>query len=87
MPHVLIRHKVEDFAKWKPGYDAHLPARTAAGLTEKLLARNADDPNEVILLFGAKDLAKARAFAASADLKQKMQQLGVMGPPDIRFLA
>jgi hypothetical protein len=86
MPHVLIRHKVQDFAKWKPGYDAHLPARQAAGLTERLLARSADNPNEVILLFEARDLGKARAFASSADLKQKMQEVGVMDKPDIYFL-
>jgi hypothetical protein len=86
MPHLLVRHKVKDFAKWKPGYDTHLPARQAAGLTEKLLARSADNPNEVIVLFEAKDLGKARAFAASADLKQKMQEVGVIDKPDIYFL-
>lgn len=86
MPHVLIRHKVQDFAKWKPGYDAHLAARQAAGLTERLLARNADNPNEVIVLFEAKDLGKARAFAGSADLKQKMTEVGVTDKPDIYFL-
>jgi hypothetical protein len=87
MPHVLIRHKVQDFAKWKPGYDGHLPARQAAGLTERLLARNADNPNEVILLFEARDLGKARAFASSADVKQKMQEVGVIDKPDVYFLA
>jgi hypothetical protein len=86
MPHVLIRHKVQDFGKWKPGYDAHLQARQAAGLTERLLSRNADNPNEVILLFEAKDLGKARAFASSADLKKKMQEVGVIDKPDIYFL-
>ena len=25
--HLLVRHKVSDFAKWKPVYDAHLSAR------------------------------------------------------------
>ncbi len=30
--------------------DAHLPARQKAGLKELHLLRNADDPNEVILL-------------------------------------
>jgi hypothetical protein len=26
MMHMLVRHKVADFAKWKPVYDAHLSA-------------------------------------------------------------
>jgi hypothetical protein len=41
-----------------------LPARQKAGLKELHLLRNADDPNEVILLFEADDLQKAREFAA-----------------------
>ena len=34
MPHVLIRSKVQDFAKWKAAYDGHLSTRKTAGLTE-----------------------------------------------------
>ena len=49
--HVLVRHKVSDFAKWKPVYDGHLSARQEAGLKEEHLVRNADEPNEVLLLF------------------------------------
>ena len=51
--YILVRHKVTDFAKWKPVYDAHLSARQKAGLREEHLFRNADDPNEVLLLFSA----------------------------------
>ena len=49
--HMLIRHKVADFAKWKPAYDAHQSARQSAGLKEEHLFHNADNPNEVLLLF------------------------------------
>jgi len=40
MNYVLIRHKVADFAKWKPVYDGHLSARQKAGLKEEHLFRN-----------------------------------------------
>jgi hypothetical protein len=86
MPHVLIRHKVTDFEGWKPVYDAHASARAAAGLKEEHLFRNADNSHEVILLFTAESLDKARAFAESADLRDKMQIAGVMDQPDIYFL-
>ena len=86
MPFFLVRHKVADFAKWKPVYDAHLPARQKAGLKELHLFRNADDRNEVIGLFEADDLQKVREFAASADLREKMQDSGVVDKPDIYFL-
>jgi heme-degrading monooxygenase HmoA len=84
--HILIRHKVADFAKWKPAYDDHLPARQKAGLKEVYLLRNIENPNEVILLFSAEDLDKAKAFAASEDLRQAMQRAGVSDKPDIYFL-
>ena len=86
MIHMLVRHKVSDFAKWKPVYDGHAPSRQKAGLKEENLLRSADDPNEVVLLFSAEDLDKAKAFATSDDLHQAMQKSGVIDKPDVYFL-
>ena len=86
MAFILIRHKVKDFDTWKTGYEAHQPKRQEAGLTEKYLLRSADDSNEVVMLFEAADLPKAKAFAASADLREKMKEVGVVDKPDIYFL-
>jgi len=83
---LLVRHKVRDFSEWKRGYDAHLPKRAEAGLTEKHLLRGANDPNEVVILFEAKDHGRATAFVESADLRDAMQKLGVVDKPDIYFL-
>ncbi len=86
MNYILIRHKVADFAKWKPVYDAHGSARADAGLKEERVLRNIDNPSEVVLLFSASDLNKAKQFATSDDLRQRMQQAGVNDKPDIWFL-
>jgi len=86
MIHMLVRHKVADFDKWKPAYEAHASARQNAGLKEKHLFRNADDTNEVTLLLSAEDIDKAKAFAASDDLRQAMQRAGVSDKPDVYFL-
>jgi heme-degrading monooxygenase HmoA len=86
MPYILVRHKVADFSKWKPAYDAHLPARKEAGIKEVHVLRNVDDPNEVVVLSEADSLQKARDFAASSDLREKMQEAGVVDRPDIYFL-
>jgi hypothetical protein len=84
--HLLIRHKVSDFAKWKPVYDGHLSARQKAGLKEEHLFRNADDPNEVLLLFSVEDFDKAKVFIASDDVRQTMERAGVSDKPDVYFL-
>jgi hypothetical protein len=86
MNYILIRHKVADFAKWKPVYDAHGSARADAGLKEERLLRNIENPSEVVLLFSASDLNKAKQFATSDDLRQRMQQAGVNDKPDVWFL-
>ena len=86
MNYVLVRHKIADFAKWKSVYDAHLPARQKAGLKQEHLLHDIDDPSEVILLFDAEDVQKARELVASDDLRERMQQGGVIDKPDIYFL-
>jgi len=86
MTHMLIRHKVADFAKWKQVYDEHASARQSAGLKELHLLRNTENPNEVILLFSVQDLNKAKTFAGSDDLRQAMQKAGVSDKPDVYFL-
>ena len=86
MAHLLIRHKVADFAAWKVAYDGHAGARKAAGLTELHLLQGADDPHEVVILFSAADVGKAKAFAASEDLRTAMQKAGVAGKQDLLFL-
>jgi hypothetical protein len=45
-----------------------------------------DDPHEVTLLLDWDSLERARSFAKSDDLKQKMQQSGVVGDPIVSFL-
>ena len=87
MAHMIIRHKVADFGKWKAAYEEHRSTRQAVSIKDLHLWRNVDDPNEVIVLFEASDVAKARDFTRSSDLKEKMQTAGVQGPPDIVFLS
>ena len=84
--YMIVRHRARNYAEWKPGYDAHEPSRAAAGLTEKHVLQDADDPNLVTLIFAAEDLKRAEEFSQSADLREAMQRVGVVGKPDIYFL-
>jgi heme-degrading monooxygenase HmoA len=86
MPYLLVRHKVEDFDRWKPVYDEHGATRKATGSLGSQLLRNADDPNEMVILFRWDTLENARRFAQSDDLREAMQRAGVADRPDIYFL-
>jgi hypothetical protein len=85
MSFVIFRTKVADYARWKPIFDADGANRQAGGSKGGQLFRSADDPNEVVMLFEW-DLEKARQFSQSEELRAKMQEAGVLGPPDVYFL-
>ena len=84
--YMLIRHKIRDFSLWKQVYDSHIQKRLEAGLSEKHLFTSSGDPHEVIILFEATDLERAKAFSESPDLRERMEQAGVVDKPDIYFL-
>ncbi len=86
MPFLLVRHKVKDYAAWKPFFDRHATARKAGGCKGGYLYRNIDNPNETVVIFEWDKLDRARAFAGSEDLRKIMEQAGVADKPDIYFL-
>jgi hypothetical protein len=86
MNHVLARHKVENFEKWKAVYDADAEIRREAGLNEVFVLRNVNDPLEVFVLATVDDLSKAHAYSDSPDLIEKMVAAGVTDRPDIVYL-
>ena len=86
MPYLVIRHKVEDYAKWKPVFDSHGDARKAAGSKGGYVFRNANDGNEIVMLFEIEDLERCRQFVESEDLKATMQKSGVADQPDVYYL-
>jgi len=85
MAMMIIHHRVQNYEAWRPVYDAHEPARNAAGLTNGRVFRSAEDPDDLVILFDMADQKKAEAFAASEDLKIAMQRAGVQGRPDVQF--
>src|SRR5215207_1926254 len=75
MPYMLVRHKVEDYERWKPGFEEHGATRKESGSKGVRLFRNADDPNETVILLEWDDLENARQFAQSDDLREAMQRV------------
>lgn len=86
MPYALVRHKVEDYARWKPVFDDDAENREANGSMGGYLFRNADDPNELVILFEWDELENVRRFGRSEELREKMQEAGVADQPDFYFL-
>lgn len=86
MAYVLVRHKVADYEKWKSVFDEHATMRKASGSKGGRLFRNANDPNETVILLEWDGLERARQFVQSPDLKEAMERAGVADQPTIVFL-
>jgi quinol monooxygenase YgiN len=79
----IVRHHVQDYAKWRQTYDAFAPTQRAGGVIEESVYQDKDDPNEVLVLHRFGDRQKADAFLASAELRDTMKTAGVIGQPRI----
>jgi hypothetical protein len=67
-------------------FDQHSLMQQAAGLSNPRVFRSADDQSEIVVVFDTKDTKRAKDFAASPDLRERMAKAGVMDDPTTYFL-
>lgn len=79
MPYLLERHEVRDYERWREVFDADAAGREAAGCRGARVFRNAEDPQEVVVLFEWNSLENARRRIESATLDRKFEEAGVRG--------
>jgi len=75
--HAHVGFKVENYERWKEGYDASIEQRKAAGEISFQVFRNADDPNTVTVLSVQESAEQVQAFMDSPDLKARMEAAGI----------
>jgi len=73
-----VGFKVEDYEKWKAGYDASIEQRKAYGEISFQVFRNVDDPNTVTVVAVQESMERVRAFMDSPDLQQRMRDAGII---------
>lgn len=86
MAYLLIDHTVDDYGEWKPYFDDHASARGEGGSKGGQLFHKEGEPNEIVALFEWDSLENAHEFAASDDLRDTMEEAGVVGEPELHFL-
>lgn len=86
MAHMIVKHTVQDFGKWKPLFDGDQSRRSQAGCKAEQIYRDAENPNAltVVMEFGSRD--QAQAFANDPALAEVMGKAGVIGRPEVSFL-
>jgi quinol monooxygenase YgiN len=86
MVYVLVRHKVADFNRWKEAFDADATARKRAGEIAFHVFRSMADASDLFLLLDWESADQAKKFMSSGELRERMQQAGVEGIPEIQYL-
>jgi hypothetical protein len=84
---LTVHIKVKDFNAWRTSYNGHEKDRVTAGITNGRVFRSAEDPNDVVILQDVADVAKARAWLGSTEMKSTLEKSGVVGSASIRFAA
>lgn len=80
MNHVLIIHRVRDYAAWKVVFDQAAPLRRAAGERSYSVLCDALDANRVVHYSQWTSIADARAFFESRELVEIRRRAGVEAP-------
>ncbi len=75
--HVHVGFKVEDYERWKEGYDASIDQRKASGEISFQVFRNVDDPNTMTVISVQESAEGIQAFMDSPDLKARMGAAGI----------
>jgi hypothetical protein len=82
---MVVRHKISNYAKFEAVFAAHDSMRLAYGVHRYIIGRGVEDSNTVMVALKVDDIAKAKAFAKDASLKEAMQKAGLVGKPSIVF--
>jgi hypothetical protein len=83
MATLFVRHHVAAYPAWRKTYDEFAPTREALGVTADAVYQAADDPNELTVTHDFATLSTAKAFVASPELHDAMDNSGVVGQPTI----
>jgi quinol monooxygenase YgiN len=85
MTTLFAKHEVKDYAAWRRVYDDFDAKRRKMGVISDSVYRSEDDPNNITVTHDFSDLAAAKAFADSQELRDTMHKAGVTGAPEIWF--
>ena len=79
---VMIRHRIEDYARWKKEFDGFVEQRRAGGERAYRVAHAAGDTNNLCLTFDWDTAANATNFLESPELAATMKRAGVCEKPE-----
>ena len=81
-----IISQVEDYDHWRSVYDAQAERAADAGRKSENVYRNADDPNDIVLVGTWESAERFQALMESPELRAAFVEAGVQGAPVIHVI-
>ncbi|MFG1978336.1 hypothetical protein ACGFJC_54230 [Nonomuraea fuscirosea] len=78
MQYLLIRQQFKNYETWRNAFDSLSERRSAGGMRTLLITRNADNPNEAVVLIECANAAEVAKHYASEALKDAHERGGVI---------
>jgi 5-formaminoimidazole-4-carboxamide-1-beta-D-ribofuranosyl 5'-monophosphate synthetase len=75
---IINSQKVENFAKWKQGFEAGNAMREQAGIKIKGVYQSVDDGNSVTVISEVPNADMAKAIFSASTMKEAMEKSGVI---------
>ncbi len=86
MSKMIVKHRTDDFNKWKTMFDSMEPVRRKYGSTGSSVFRGHADPNEIVIFTHWGNQDQAKKYGQSDELKEAMNKGGVTGSTEFYFV-
>jgi len=86
VPWIHVRHRVEDYPKWKEGFDSTAEHKRSLGWKAYRLFAIEGDNNHVLVMEEFDTAEHAREFLGSDYLREAMGRAGVSDEPDVQVV-
>ena len=86
MAMVILSHKILDYNRWRPAFDADTQRRNEAGFKNVTVYRSAEDPNNIYILGETDDPSKLASMMSDPNLGELMEKAGVISKPSVIVL-
>lgn len=86
MAAICVENSVADYTKFRVHFDNNARMRTEAGMTNPRVFRNADNPNNVLVMVDVADPLKARQALVNPEYRAAMKDAGIVGAPKIHII-
>ncbi len=75
--HVLVTFDISnDYATWKEAFDAHAPARDAAGIAVTYAGHKLDDPSKIVMILSIPSMDAFEGFMSAPESAQSATEAG-----------